>query len=156
MNIKKATINELEIISSIVHNTIKAIYPNYYPLEVVDYFLMHHNGENIKKDLENGFVYLLSVNNQFVGTGSIDRDYIGRVYVLPQYQGKGYGSIIMNLLEEEIFKISHTSYLTAALPSHDFYLKRGYHPTEYHKLEVENHRVLCYYDMEKTIDGTLL
>ena len=30
--------------------------------------------------------------------------HITRVYVLPEYEGKGYGTIIMDRLEEEIFQ----------------------------------------------------
>ncbi|MHB8131796.1 MAG: GNAT family N-acetyltransferase [Mobilitalea sp.] len=151
MNVLKATINDFEIIFDIVHRTIKHVYPNYYPTEVVDFFLEHHNKEHIMKDLDKGMIYLLSVANKIVGTGSIDGRYIGRVYVLPEYQGKGYGSTIMSVLEEKIAQEFNTSFLDASLPSYAFYLKHGYQPTEYLQYEVTNHRMLCYYSMEKTI-----
>jgi GNAT superfamily N-acetyltransferase len=151
MNIKKATLKDLGTIYDIVQDTIRGIYPNYYPTEVVDFFLFHHNKENIKKDLEKESVYLLSIDDKIIGTGSIDERYIGRVYILPEYQGKGYGSRIMDLLEEKTAEEFPTSFLDASLPSYEFYLKRGYKPTEYLKYEVENHRMLCYYIMEKDL-----
>lgn len=151
MKIEKASINDCETVLSIVYKTVLEIYPNYYPSEVVDFFLRWHNPEVIGKDIEQGFVYLVTDHGQTVATGTSNGKYIGRVYVLPEFQGNGYGAAIMNALEEEIIKGNPFAYLEASLPSYEFYLKRGYKPTEYHRYEVENKRVLCYYVMEKEL-----
>lgn len=134
-----------------VHSTINSIYPNYYPAEVVTFFLEYHNEDTIRADIERGNVFLLSDDGKYVGTGGIDDKYIGRVYVLPEYQGRGYGSFIMNELEAKIKESFDFAFLDASMPSYSFYLKRGYQPTEYLKYEVENHRILCYYVMEKAL-----
>jgi GNAT superfamily N-acetyltransferase len=151
MNIRSAGRDDFKIIQNIVHITVKSIYPKYYPSEVVDFFLEHHNTENIMKDIINSSVYILLEDNKAVGTGTKDGRYIGRVYVLPEYQGKGYGAALMNYLENEILKEASSSYLEASLPSYSFYLKYGYKPTEYHQYEVKNNKVLCYYVMEKEL-----
>lgn len=152
MEIKKATLADLEAVHHIVHDTVKEIYPNYYPFEVVNFFLNYHNYENMTADIEKGNVYLLSDEYGYIGTGSIYQgNYIGRLYVLPRFQGKGYGSAIFYELEKILFKEYKTVLLEASLPSYDFYLKHGYRPIEYHKYEVENHRILCYYIMEKAV-----
>ena len=98
----KATADNIEIIYEIVQETIKTIYPNYYPDTVVDFFCELHNKANIKKDIEKGSLGILSVNGVIVGTGCCDANHITRLFVLPEYQGKGYGSFIMNCLEKEI------------------------------------------------------
>ncbi len=155
MNIRQASLKDFESIHSIVHTTIKSIYPNYYPTEVVDFFLAYHNEENIKKDIEKGNVYfLLSEQAKIVATGSIDGSNIGRLYILPEYQGMGYGKAIMKALEEIIAVEYSSSTIEASLPSYDFYLKLGYQPMDYLKYPVENNRILCYYVMVKVFDTT--
>lgn len=139
------------VICDIVHRTIEGIYPNYYPTEVVKFFVDYHNEEKIRADIEQYMVYVIEDNDQIVATGSIDGRTIGRLYVLPEYQGKGYGYEMMNFLEATVSKEYPTSFLEASLPSYDYYLRRGYYPVEYLKYEVENHRVLCYYTMEKKL-----
>lgn len=43
----KATTDNIDCIFKIVQNTVIAIYPKYYPGEVVDFFCALHNRENI-------------------------------------------------------------------------------------------------------------
>ncbi len=147
----KATKEDLSIIKFIVDETIHKIYPKYYPEEVVAFFQNHHNEENILNDLEKGNVYLLSENNQCIGTGSIDENNINRVFVLPDFQGKGYGSKIMFFLEKLIAFQYDTIQLHSSLPAFKIHLKHGYHPIEYLEEVVDNERVLCYHILEKNV-----
>ncbi len=87
---KRANIND---IYALVQNTIKSTYPKYYPTEVVDFFCEHHSLAAITQDVENGNVSVLLVNGNMVGTGSFVDNHITRVYVLPEYQGMGYGTL---------------------------------------------------------------
>lgn len=151
MEIKIAGLSDQGVILDIVHRTIKSIYPNYYPTEVVDFFLEYHNALNIRNDLEKGNIYLIAVDKEFIATGTIDGRSIGRLYVLPEYQGKGYGRILMNVMENRIKDSYNSAILEASLPSYEFYLKAGYRPTRYLRYMVKNNRVLCYYEMEKTL-----
>ena len=45
---------------------------------------------------------MLVDNGQLVGTGSYNENHIIRVYVSPKFQGKGYGSFIMQTLEDKM------------------------------------------------------
>ena len=47
----KATEKDLEHIVMLVQETIKTIYPKYYPKEVVEFFCELHCQENILKDI---------------------------------------------------------------------------------------------------------
>jgi GNAT superfamily N-acetyltransferase len=156
MNIRRASDMDCKTILKIVHHTIKSIYPNYYPAEVVDFFLNYHKEENIRNDIEKGNVYLLLEEDKAIATGSIDGRMLGRLYVLPEYQGKGYGLAIMTTLENIIAEEFASSRLEASLPSYSFYQKLGYQPLEYQQYEVENNRMLCYYVMEKVFDTPTL
>lgn len=143
--------NDLKIVFDIVQQTIKSIYPRYYPQEVVKFFCELHNLENIEKDICGGFVGLLKDGEHFVGTGCYKENHITRVYVLPEFQGKGYGTYIMNCLEEEISEIHKKAYLDASLPASHLYEKRGYVTTEHRKWEVDNGGILVYEVMEKEL-----
>ncbi|SHF62406.1 GNAT family N-acetyltransferase [Dysgonomonas macrotermitis] len=147
--IRLASLEDLEITQSIVHETISSVYPNYYPQEVVEFFLEHHKKESIKEDIQSGKVYLLFDGDGFVATGTIDGEYMNRVFVLPVYHGKGYGSAIMDFLEEKIRREHTRVCVDSSLPAFGIYLKRGYVPVEYQEKVVENGRVLCYQIMTK-------
>lgn len=150
--IKAADIN-IDCVFNIVQNTVKTIYPKYYPGEVVDFFCELHNRENIARDIGNGNVGILMVGNQIVGTGSHDGNHITRVYVLPEFQGKGYGSFIMQRLEDEIAAKHNTVMLDASLPASHLYEQRGYHTIKHEKWTMENDVVLVYEVMEKSLPG---
>lgn len=99
MKITKATINDFETIKHIVHTTINEIYPKYYPCGAVDFFLKHHSDENIKKSILNDNVFLLFKNNDIVGTGTINGNEIDRLFILPEFQGKGLGTEALDYFE---------------------------------------------------------
>lgn len=147
----KASEEYTDIIFNIVQNTVTTIYPKYYPKEVVDFFCQHHSRENITRDIENRNVGLLVVDNQIVGTGSHEDNHITRVYVLPEFQGKGYGSFIMQCLEDTISKKYNAVLLDASLPASHLYEQRGYHTIRHEKWNVENDVVLVYEVMEKEL-----
>ena len=139
----KAELENLDDVFCIVQNTIRTIYPKYYPKEVVDFFCELHNRENIAKDIENGIVGILLVDKQIIGTGSHDGNHITRVYVLPEFQGKGYGSFISLNYD--------TVALDASLPASHLYECRGYYTVRHEKCLVENDAVLIYEVMEKEL-----
>lgn len=150
----KATESDTEEIFRIVQDTIKTIYPRYYPQEVADFFCELHCRVNISKDIAAGFVGVLRDDNGIVGTGCYKDDHITRVYVKSEYQGKGYGSYIMQCLENEISVKYDTAYLDASLPASHLYEKRGYQTIRHEKWNVENERVLVYEIMAKPLPKT--
>lgn len=149
-----ATENDAEEIFAIVQDTIRTIYPRYYPQEVVEFFCSLHCRENIEKDIKGGFVGVLRDDGAVVGTGCYQDDHITRVYVKPECQGRGYGSYIMQCLEKEISGKYDTAYLDASLPASHFYEKRGYQTLRHDKWNVENKRVLVYEIMAKPLPHT--
>ena len=147
----KATERDLEQITVLVQETIKTIYPNYYPKEVVDFFSRLHCVENIEKDVEKGRVGIIKKDNEIVGTGCYKENHITRVYVKPTVQKQGYGSYIMQCLEDEIGLRYETVNLDASLPACCLYEKRGYKTIKHERLNVENDVVLVYEVMEKQL-----
>lgn len=151
MEYKKATLQESESIYEMVQTTIKTVYPKYYPKEVVDFFCEHHSLESILKDIENGVVGVLVDDDRMVGTGCYQNNHITRVYVLPELQGRGYGSFIMEQLEDIIAVEYDKVFLDASLPACHLYEKRGYQTIRHDRWNVENGVVLVYEIMEKKL-----
>lgn len=151
MDYIRAREEHIDTVFELVQQTIKTIYPKYYPKEVVDFFGQHHSKENIEADIRNGYVSVLIVNGQIIGTGSYKDNHITRVYVLPDYQGQGYGSYIMEALENEIAKTYDIVYLDASLPACRLYDHRGYNTKIHKSQDVENGVFLVYEVMEKDL-----
>ena len=57
-----AKTEDLQVVYDVVQDTIKTIYPKYYPMEVVDFFCIHHSEDAIEKDIKNGYVSVLKID----------------------------------------------------------------------------------------------
>ena len=64
------------------------------------FFLAHHSEDNIMKDIERNRVFLcLDGSRNAVGTVTIKKNEISRLFVLPSYQGMGYGTEMLDFAE---------------------------------------------------------
>lgn len=151
MEIRKAESGNLETVTAIVQQTIQQIYPKYYPHGVVRFFSELHQAEKIMEDIEKDCVWMLYADGQIVGTGTLKENHITRVFVLPEYQGKGYGSRIMEALEKLAAEKYHKVCLDASLPAASFYAARGYRTVTHGTVAVEQEQVLIYEIMHKSL-----
>ena len=151
MEYKKATPEDTQQIAALVQETIGAIYPRYYPQEVVEFFQQLHCEENIAGDIEAGTVGALWKDGAIVGTGCYQGNHIARVYVKPDCQGRGLGSCIMQCLEDQIGRLHKTACLDASLPACQIYEKRGYRTVCHKQWNVAHGAVLVYEVMEKNL-----
>ena len=149
MNIKKATVDDLNTIKSITYRTIEEIYPHYYARGAVDFFLKHHSEENIEKDLKEEIVYLLEDEGQKVGTVTIKGNEILRLFVLPECQKKGYGTGLLDFAEKKIAESYDEIIIDASIPAKRIYKRRGYQEIESHQIETDHGDFLCYDVMRK-------
>lgn len=147
----QATTEMAEKIQNVLHITIKAIYPKYYPKEVVDFFCNHHSIEHILEGIGTGNMGVLLVNDTILGTGCFDKNHITGVYVLPEYHNQGYGSKIIDCLERKIAKEYDTAVLDASLPAVFLYEHRGYKTVGHGVYELENDVKLVYEIMDKNL-----
>ena len=150
MGIKKAALSDCSIIKKISETTILDVYPHYYPKGAVDFFLEHHSKENIKNDILKNQVFLWADEDQDIaGTVTIKKNEICRLFVLPEYQGRGYGTELLDYAEKMIFKNYAEIILAASFPAKTLYQKRGYHEIEFHVMETKEDDYLCYDVMVK-------
>ena len=152
MSIKQAYKDDLQVVKYITIETINQIYPHYYPKGAVEFFIEHHNDRNILRDLEAGKVFLcVNEEGQPVGTVSLKDNDICRLFVLPEFQGNGYGRELLDFAENEIAKKYEEIMIDASLPAKRIYLKCGYREKESHIIPANYGDFLCYDIMVKKI-----
>jgi len=148
--IMRAGIDDLLSIKWITEHTIKMIYPHYYPPGAVQFFLDHHSTDNIRKDIEDGNVYYYMMpNGSITGTVTINGDEINRLFVLPDHQGIGYGSALLDFAEKIISEYYPVIKLSASFPAKQIYLRKGYTSASFHVIDAPDGDKLCYDYMEK-------
>lgn len=84
-----------------------------------------------------------------IGTGCYYENHITGVYVLPKYQNKGCGTMIIIHLETEIAKNYDTVELDASLAAVMLYEHRGYKTVGHGKYDLENGVKLVFEKMRK-------
>ena len=153
MEIKEYNESYFNDVFDIVHKTIEEIYPKYYPRSAVDFFHNHHSKEKMENQLPNEFTLVLMDNNKIIGTGSLFENEIKRFFILPEYQGKGYGNILLNELEKNIDSNKYDIFvLDSSLGAVEFYCKNGYVYKEYKTIKLTDNNYLCYLEMYKKIN----
>ena len=149
--IRIAQMADLEKVLQITGDTISEVYSHYYAKGVVDFFLEHHNRENVLSDIEESIVWLLEVEDCLVGTVTIKENAINRLFVLPGYQSRGYGSQLMDFAEAKIAKKFSRVHIDSSLAAKEMYLKRGYKEKKTCKIQAGNGDILIYDEMEKLL-----
>ncbi len=149
MTIKRAGIGDLERVAFITRETINAVYPKYYPKGAVDFFLAHHNTNNIAADINAGIVFAAECDGITAGTVTVRESEICRLFVLPEYQGKGIGGELLDFAEHRIAENYGRITLAASLPAKKIYLKRGYREVGFDYILTRNGDFLCYDTMER-------
>ena len=150
MTIQKAIFTDTQTVYSLTAATISEVYPHYYPSGAVKIFLDYHNEEVIAEDIADGRVFLCrDSDGNAVGTVTLCGNEIQRLYVLPEYQGRGFGGALLEFAEQKLFKTFDEVIVEASLPAKGLYKKRGYSETEYLYMRAENGDFLCWDKMIK-------
>ena len=151
--IRLAEIADTENILQITRDTISEIYSHYYAKGVVDFFLKHHSRENVLSDIEKGIVWLLEEDGCMVGTVTVKENAVNRLFVLPEYQSRGYGSQLMDFAEAKVAERYSNIHIDSSLAAKEMYLKRGYQEKKTCRIQADNGDILIYDEMEKRIAG---
>ena len=143
LEIRLAKESDFETVKKIVQDTIKTVYPKYYPAGAVQFFLDHHSDEAIRSDILSEKVFLLADEGKIPGTVTISENEIGRIFVLPEFQHRGYGKALLDFAEEKIARSHENAIIHASLPAKPIYLKRGYREIDYIIGETGHGDFLC-------------
>jgi ribosomal protein S18 acetylase RimI-like enzyme len=97
-------------------------------------------------------VFVYEKNRKVWGMGTLQGDYIGKVYVNPIAHGIGIGQQIVSFLEKVAVKRGYKqTTLHAYQNSRRFYLKRGYKFTKMFIYSKQNNIRIPTYEMRKTL-----
>ena len=154
MRIREADISEAERIRSMVDETIRKIYPRYYPAGAVDFFLQHHNLQNISEDIKSRRVFVcVDEAAGVVGTVTVKDNAINRLFVLPGRQRKGYGGKLLDFAEKMISERYSEVVIDASFAAKKLYLTKGYKDKSFEIITTDNGDYLCYDTMIRELDG---
>lgn len=142
--------HDAEEVCSIVRSTILQVYPHWYSQKIVDQFIEWNSMQSILSDIDRGGVWLIRCGESAVGTVTVRSDLLSRLYVLPLYQGRGFGSSLLAFAESRIAQLYRKAWLEASAPSEQFYLHRGYEYVRERSLPVGDN-VLVWYEMTRSL-----
>lgn len=131
-------------IYQLVQRTIKATYPKYYPKEVVYFFEDLHNEKKIFKDNSTENIWVLYDGSTIIGTCTCIGNIIMRLFVSPEVQNRGYGTMILNHVENFIFQKYDFVILEAAVSAARMYERRGYRTINHEKLIISESAIVTY------------
>jgi GNAT superfamily N-acetyltransferase len=131
VEIVKFKSEDLSELQSLIHTTIRRCYPSIYAPEVVDFFIGFHSYNEITARSKIALIFTLRDNNEMLATGFLLENELGGVYVHPDYQGLGYGRMIV----EHLLKIAKSAglkfiHLDSTPIAKGMYEKLGFHVTE--------------------------
>jgi GNAT superfamily N-acetyltransferase len=144
---------ELIELKEMIDHTVEDCYETAYNREAVAYFKDYHNKENILKDCSEGLTLVCCLGKgKIVGTASLCSQSIKRLYVLPEFQNKGFGTLLLRTLEENALQrgIQRVD-LYSTLPAKGFYLLLGYKILHICLETVTNNKKLKFFKMERDL-----
>jgi GNAT superfamily N-acetyltransferase len=143
---------DLDGVHRAIQRTIDACYPSVYPPRSVEFFKGYHSLEAVSRRAADGVVVVVEVGDGIIATGAVVRGEITGVFVLPEYQGRGLGTRLMDELEAAALAEGHRSArLSVSLPSRGFYEGRGYRMTEECSDDMGEGQRLDYWEAKKRL-----
>jgi GNAT superfamily N-acetyltransferase len=126
VEVRRATAADAEAVRTIVLRAVRETNARDYPASVIDR-LAATLPEKIASKLEDWQAYVAVVEGRIVGTGSLNGQTVSSVFVLPDYQGRGVGAKLMDVLEAAA-DVQPKSALTlqSSVTAQAFYAKRGF------------------------------
>ncbi len=99
LNIRKATPNDIELINSLAWIAFPATYKNILTPSQIDYMMeWMYSPQSLRKQMDGAHTYFLAyMEDKACGYVSVENEGGGRfhlqkIYVLPEFQGKGIGA----------------------------------------------------------------
>lgn len=134
MNIRKFELADAEAVSSVIIKTIRISNAKDYPSELMEELVKSQQPQNIIERASWTHFYVVEDDNIIIGCGSIgpfwgkeDESGLFTIFVLPEYQGKGVGRLIIETLEkDEYFLRAKRIEIPSSITACQFYRKFGY------------------------------
>lgn len=152
-NIRKFQTEDAKEVSALIGKTLRTVNIKDYSEEYVEANVSSHSPDVLIKRAKDGHMYVVCYDSQIVGCGAIagywgstTESILLTVFVLPEYQGKGIGKLIIQTLEQdEFFLRAKRIEIPASITAVGFYRKMGYNYKN-GIVEIDNEQV---YRLEK-------
>lgn len=164
MQIVVANISDLSIIKDLAYQIWPHTYGSILSKQQLDYMLeQFYSIKNLENNLTqlNHQFYLVKEENQFVGFFSTEINYnnkpttrIHKIYLKPETQGKGFGSKVINFVEQLALQHNNSSInlnVNRYNKALHFYIKLGFEIILQEDIRLDHGYLMEDYLMEKTI-----
>ena len=134
MNIRRFETKDAEAVSSLIIKTLRISNIKDYTAELMEEMVKSQQPQNIIERAGWTHFYVVEDDNIIIGCGSIgpfwgkeDESGLFTIFVLPEYQGKGVGRLIIETLEkDEYFLRAKRIEIPSSITACQFYRKFGY------------------------------
>lgn len=152
MEIRRFRDEDAQAVSEVIRTTIRISNTKDYPVERMDELIASETPEAVLQRASWTHFYVACDEGKIIGCGAIgpywgkeDESSLFTIFVLPEYQGKGVGRSIVEVLEkDEYFIRAKRIEIPASITGVPFYLKMGYDykngittPDEEHLIRLE-------------------
>lgn len=134
MNIRRFRDKDAEEVSALIVTTLRTTNIKDYSSDYIENEVKVLQPQNILKRANRTHFYVVCDKDKIIGCGAIgpywdkeDESSLFTIFVLPEYQGKGIGTkIIQTLEQDEYFLRAKRIEIPASITGISFYRKRGY------------------------------
>lgn len=155
MEIRRFKTEDAQELSEVIACTMRECNVKDYGEELIELCIAGKTPEKLIECSNWMHIYVLCDGDRIVGTGSIGpywgsttESSLFTIFVLPEYQGRGLGRLIVETLEQdEYFLCAERVEIPASLTAVNFYKRMGYdykngssEPDEDHNIKMEKFR----------------
>lgn len=132
--IRRFKAEDAEATAALISETLRTVNIKDYSREYIEDAVSSHSAEVLIDRAKSGHMYVVCDDSRIVGCGAIagywgstTESILLTIFVLPEYQGKGIGWLIIQTLEQdEIFLRADRIEIPASITAVEFYRKMGY------------------------------
>ena len=125
---------QAEEVAALIAKTLRTVNIKDYSEEYIEANASSHSADVLIERAKNGHMYVVCADSQIVGCGaiagywgSITESILLTIFVLPEYQGKGIGKLLVQTLEQdEFFLRAKRIEIPVSITAVGFYRKMGY------------------------------
>ena len=134
MEIRRFDPKDAEETAAVIAETVRISNSRDYPPEYIDELVRTHSAEVLCKRAEEGHMYVICEDTKIVGCGTIapfwgspDESILLTIFILPEYQGRGFGRKLIETLEQDEYGLrAKRIEIPASITGVGFYRRLGY------------------------------